>query len=419
MMVKQLSRFFNLVCEEPYRLFFPLGILAGILGVGHWIFVSLGWIKTYSPFFHSSIQMQAYMACFVGGFLLTALPRFSSTPYASRREILTFLGCIAGITLFLIFRQWILAEMTFLAWLLALASFAVRRILRRRREVLPPTEFVWIPIAVIHGIVGTALELLGQLRILPAWSIGIGKPMLEQGFLTAVVLGVGGFLAPRLMGVYPLVQPSPIGSDGASRSARLRRVQIHFIGGALLFASFWLEGLGAKVLGYGLRACVVTAELFWTCRLYRSPRIADLFVRILWVSLWMVVIGSWAVALFPNYRAAALHLEFIGGFSLMTFAIGTMVILSHAGESNRLRESIWALWVVALGLSLALGLRAASVFFPEMYFQILGAAAALWVFASTGWLCFVTPRILKIPREGEFESCHEEAKQRVMRMSRF
>ena len=49
------------VCREPFRLFFPLGIWMGFVGLSPWLFYALGWAENYSSFFHSSTQMLVYM----------------------------------------------------------------------------------------------------------------------------------------------------------------------------------------------------------------------------------------------------------------------------------------------------------------------------------------------------------------------
>ena len=77
-----------LICREPYRLLFPLGALFGCLGVGHWLLYALQW-SSASNLFHASIQMTAYMYCFIAGFLMTALPRFASAPPASTARTAT------------------------------------------------------------------------------------------------------------------------------------------------------------------------------------------------------------------------------------------------------------------------------------------------------------------------------------------
>jgi len=80
----------KVICREPYRLFFPLGILMGTVGISHWLFYALGWMKSYSGFFHSSIQILSYMNCFIIGFLLTALPRFTGAKHATKNELFLF-----------------------------------------------------------------------------------------------------------------------------------------------------------------------------------------------------------------------------------------------------------------------------------------------------------------------------------------
>lgn len=236
--------------------------------------------------------------------------------------------------------------------------------------------------------------------------------MAEQGFLLAMVVGVGGFLAPRLMGRFQAIPSREICSVEKTHPIRRRRIFVHLAAGIILFSSFWLEGLGLTGWAFGLRAAVVTGELFWTCSLIFPPRTPELYAKLLWVSLWMVVIGNWAVLFFPALRTAFLHLIFIGGFSLMTFAVATVVTLSHSGEAGKLRQPLPVLWFVAAGLSAALGLRLAAQFFPNVYFHLLGAASLCWLVAGGSWLIFAFPFFLKLPNKEEFEEFHEQAKRR-------
>ncbi len=407
----------NRFCDEPYRLFFPLGAIFGIVGVSHWLFYAVGWIKTYSFFFHSSIQIMVYMTCFVTGFLLTAMPRFSATRHASRSEILLFLACIFSIFVFLTFGCWIAAELSFLAWMLTLGRFGVSRFIKKKESPggpnSPPLEFIWIPIAILHGVAGVLILTLSQARLIPAYLSVVGKPMVEQGFLLSVVVGVGGFLIPRVMGTFKAVASKETCTLEEVTRERRQSISFHLIMGIVLFISFWLEGFGFQVFGYALRAVVVTGEFFHNGLLPRPPKVTDLFVRLVWLSVWMITLGYWLATFLPEYRVVTLHFVFIGGFSLMTFSIATMVVMSHAGEGEKLRGSPWILWVVVVGLALALLKRITAIFFPDVYFNFLGAAALFWVLADFSWLCFIAPRILKIPQADEFERLHEEAKRRL------
>lgn len=420
-MKAKINQIISLFCEEPYRLFFPLGILIGIIGIGHWLIYALGWVDTYSGFFHASIQMQGYMACFVIGFLLTAMPRFSGTARSSRAELFTFLLLILSVVGFLFGGQWILAELSFIALLAALIRFAAVRVLGHSgggeaKKVSPPVEFVWIPVAILHGVVGSVVLILNQLYVIPAWTIDIGQDMGQQGFILAVVAGVGGFLAPRLMGLYEAVKPSEVCTMEEAGRLRKRKVQIHLLAGTLFFLSFCFDIPGFETWAHGIRALVVTAVLIWTRSLPRPPRVPDFFAKLLWISMWMIPIGLWLIVFFPKYEKEMLHITFIGGLSLMTFAVATMVVLSHSGQAHRLRKPLFILWMVLIGVILTLGFRLAAALKGAWYFPLLGFAASLWIVVGVSWLCFVAPGILAVPAAGTFEHQHEQEKQRMNRL---
>lgn len=423
-METKIGKVIALVCKEPYRLFFPLGILLGTLGAGHWLFYALGWISSYSGFFHALFQMQVYMNCFVTGFLLTAIPRFSATSPASGVELVSFLTLTLAVTGFLTFHQWLLAEASFIGWLLALARFVIVRIRSRLRTLSergpqeaaggsPPVEFIWIPIAIFHGIVGALLLIGIELKVLPPSFQDVGEDLTGEGFMLAMVAGVGGFLAPRLMGLFEKIQSTEICSVEERLSRQRRRFGFYLAAGLLLFLSFWFEGGSLETWASALRALVVTSVLVLTRSFPRLPRVPDFFAKLLWLAMGMVVAGSWLAFFFPKHEKTMLHFMFIGGFSLMTFAVATVVTLSHAGEGERLRRPLAVLKIVAVGALSALTLRVASSFFPAHYFNLLAFAAISWILAAMSWLFFVLPRLWRFPPGGEFERFHEQAKQGI------
>jgi len=412
-MNSSLSRLANLFCNEPYRIFFPLGVMAGVIGASHWLFYALGWAERYSGFFHSSIQMKCYMMCFVVGFLMTAIPRFASAPTATGKEVSIFILLIFINISFLFRENWIGSETVFIFYLLFLARFIVVRFINKKGNASPPTEFVWIGIGILHGLIGSSLVLLGQFSIGPVWLAKAGKAMGEQGFLLSVVVGVGGFLAPRLMGNFSLIKPEEIRRMASDKIARRNRILIHVAAGLILFVSFWLEGINWMRTAYFIRALVVTAELMLTRVLPRPPVVKTLFSWLLWSSMLLVLIGSWAAGLFIPYRIGMLHIVFIGGYALMTFTVGTMVILSHGGEAPKLQRPLFILRFIGFGVLFALLLRILSNFLTSDYFTWLGAAASVWLVVGVSWLCYAAPKIVKIPKEGEFDRQHEEAKKKL------
>lgn len=390
---------FKKICEEPYRLFFPLAVLAGITGVSHWLFYALKIQSDYSGVFHSSIQAQLYVSFFIFGFLMTAGPRFAGAPHATPGEVLVFVLLFSLIFICVTFHYWSAADLLYIALLLSLGRFLFQRMLKRG-AYKPPAEFVWIPIGILCGAIGAALSVAGRKGFIPVEALVAGKVMKEQGFILAVVMGIGGFLGPRLMGFSRLLTPTELRSMAEAQKKRHQRMMIHFIAGLGLLTSFWIEGSGHLALAYGLRAVVITAELLWTTSIYRFPVVRELFARLLWLSLWMVILGYWGTAFFPMRRKEMLHIAFIGGFSLMTFAVATMVVLNHAGEGEKLKKPLWALIVAGLGVILALVPRLTAAFFPEQYFGWLAAASACWLLAGISWLLFVIPKLMRRQNSG-------------------
>jgi uncharacterized protein involved in response to NO len=113
-----------------------------------------------------------------------------------------------------------------------------------------------------------------------------------------------------------------------------------------------------------------------------------------------------------------LHFIFIGGYSLMTFAVATMVITSHAGRSEQLKCRSKIISFLAFALVSATCLRVASAFFPSRYFQFLGLSSFLWLAAAFLWLVRMAPLIFTFPGAEDIASMHASAKERILNLRR-
>jgi uncharacterized protein involved in response to NO len=399
--------------REPFRIFFPLGVLLGLVGVNYWLVYALGAEGSFSRLTHAGLQAGGYMGGFILGFLLTALPRFSSTRPATSWELSLFLALFLAQPLLLFLGRHAEAQAVFAALLLALAVFVGRRFARRSAGAGPPPEFIWILIAIGFGLLGWLLVSVSQGGWLPIRWATAGWQLSHQGFLLAIVLGVGGFMTPRLMGRgFLLANPTSVSDEQVGRLRR-RRVLMHLAAALVLLASFLIETPGAIAQAYALRAAVVTAELSWTTQFFRPPASRDRYVTYVWVSLWLIVLGLWAASILPRYRIVMLHLMFLGGFSLMTFAVGTMVALSHGGGGQRLAGPIWQLDLIGVGMAAAIITRLLSEGVPKHYFFFLGGAAICWSISAIAWLSLTLPYILAVPAPEAFERLHEAAKRRL------
>jgi len=379
--------------EEPFRLFFPLGITCGVVGAGHWLFYGLGLTGSYSGFVHASIQIQGFMACFIFGFLFTAWPKFAVGPVATWWEIV---GVFAGGALVLVSLAagwWPLVEVGTLVQLTAFGVFMGGRYWRRATQ--QPPALIFLTVAFVHAAVGAGLLLWIRLDGPPALEL-LGRRLLWQGSCLAVVLGMGGHLIPRVLGmpegVVPKL-PAPTGWAGVRVAFRGWRAWSCWLSGGLLFASFLIEHGGAEPLGRMVRAAVVSVHLVASTQVWRLPRVRATFVYGLWVSVWLVVVGLWAAAFASRYHVAALHLVFIGGFSLLVLTIGARVTLSHGGYM-RLEARNRLVAAVIAGVLVAAALRVGADASPERYFATVASAAGVWMMACLLWAAYFIPKMV-------------------------
>ena len=193
------TRFFAACCEEPFRIFFPLGLLAGVMGVSLWPLYFAGVHKFYPGVMHARLMVEGFMAAFVFGFLGTAGPRLTSTPHLSRSELGTLLALYAGVVATQIAERYILGDALFLVLLVCFATLMGKRF--ARRGDLPPPGFVLVAMGFATAIAGTLLTLIGATG--KPLCIMLGGTLMNQAFVLFLVLGVGSFLLPRFLSLPP------------------------------------------------------------------------------------------------------------------------------------------------------------------------------------------------------------------------
>jgi uncharacterized protein involved in response to NO len=85
---------------------------------------------------------------------------------------------------------------------------------------------------------------------------------------------------------------------------------------------------------------------------WKLPSVRTTLAWCVWTSHWLIIASVWLVAIFPLYRIDFLHVLFIGGFTLLIFAVATRVALSHGGHSLTLERGSRPL---RIGLASGLG----------------------------------------------------------------
>src|SRR5438128_11231971 len=111
---------------DPYRIFFPLGIVLGAMGVSIWPLYYFGITDGYSGRAHAFVQTDGFLYSFIAGFLLTAIPRFTGTEPPSRRVPCVLAALVAGSAIAFEFQQFAAVQARFLLAHSFLTPLAVR-----------------------------------------------------------------------------------------------------------------------------------------------------------------------------------------------------------------------------------------------------------------------------------------------------
>jgi hypothetical protein len=109
--------------HDPWRLFFPLGVLLAWAGVLEWLLYALGLTAAYPAIFHATAQIQGFMTCMAVGFLYTFVPRRTATPEPSPLEL------VAAATVAAWVERLALAQGLWAAGMVVCAAFVLRRVL--------------------------------------------------------------------------------------------------------------------------------------------------------------------------------------------------------------------------------------------------------------------------------------------------
>jgi len=375
--------------SEPYRLLFPLGALLAWAGVLHWLLLAAGAIDGYRSTFHAIAQVQGFMTCFAVGFLFTFIPRRTGGPPASAWQVIAVTVAPVATTAFAWFELWVASQACWLAGVLVVMGFAFSRVRRASPRGSFPPGFLWVPgalfgsvaAAVVAGVGGAGGDDL-------LWLHDLGRSFIQQGLFTGLVLGVGSLLLPVLAYGKP---PRPGGGRGA--------VAAHAAAIAAFVASFVVEQRASMSAGFAMRAAV-TAGVLWSAGLWRRPTMPGLHRLLAWLSAWCLPLGALAVAAFPGYRRAGLHVTFIGCFALAALSVSVHVALTHAGRARLLERRPRQVIGFALLLAAALVFRAAVDLDPVRFNVWLGCASGSFLAATVLWGWLVVPNLTSHAKVG-------------------
>lgn len=378
--------------RDPYLLFFPLGILLSWAGVGHWLLLAVGLSSSFQPIFHAMVQVQGFLMAFAVGFLFTMIPRRTGSRPPAAWEVGLCAGALIVTTLAAWWHQWHLAQAAWLILAVVVVAFAVRRFAAATSRRRPPNGFVWIPLSILMGVVGSVLTGIGAARGGDwFWLHNVGQGMVLQGMFVGLVLGVGGL-------AFPLMTRGQAPADSQGTSADRAVVLLHVAAAAVLAATFFVEVTSSVRAAMALRALIVLGVLVAAVELWRPPDQPGSNRWLVWGAGWLLPTGYVLAALWPSYGRAALHVTFVGGFALLALAVGTQVTLGHSGHRDVMLGRPWQVWVIGVLMGTAILARGLMQVDPARYFLWMGLASGAFLAATVVWMVFLLPKMVW-PRE--------------------
>jgi uncharacterized protein involved in response to NO len=342
------------------------------------------------------MMVEGFMGAFVFGFLGTALPRLTGTSRFSRVELGIFIVLLLGAVGLHIGQQYVLGDAVFLGLLLL---FALRMGWRfSQRSDAPPPSFALVAFGFANAIAGTVLLLAGVAGVGDMRWPALGLLLLYEGFVLYLVLGVGGFLLPRFLGVLARVDASE--ARETSKQWKAHAVFAAAIG-VVLLTSFFVEVFAVMPKLAGVMRFLAAAAFLGVEILFGRSTVPSVTVtRCLRVALLLLLLGVLFPVIWPMQRVAGLHIVFIGGFTLITFTVATRVVLGHSGKGHLVMQPLPFLRVAAGLLVIAAILRAVGDFQWALRGRLLEGASYCWMFAAAVWSWRVLPNV-RVPDSPE------------------
>ncbi len=376
----------DLFCREPFRIFFPIGLLLGALGVSLWILYYAGISALYPGVSHARLMIEGFIASFVIGFLGTAGPRLLEAPHFSRAELLILLTLdllAAGLHLGGTNRAGDVAFGLCLAFFLFVLG---RRFVQRRES--PPPNFALAGLSLVNALAGAVLLAVFENE---AYSVTyrMGAAFLQEGFPLLAILGVAPFMLPLLLNF------STMEELRAPSSSWIGNAALALIVGLTIDATFALAAFGLTSLSAWLRIAAIVVYL-----VAQMPRTGRSFLgNCLRAGLAAILLGFVTQALWPQLRVAALHIIFLTGFAFVILTVATRVILGHSGNAHLFTRRLPFHIVVAALLATAMLSRFTADLAPRARALHLIAAAVLWLTAILVWAIKLVPKLTVVETE--------------------
>lgn len=386
----------TLCANEPFRVFFPLGLFLGMCGVTLWPLFVWHAIGYYPATVHVRLMIEGLMGSFIIGFLGTAGPRLLEAPAFRPIESFSLFALQVLSALLHLMRKQVGGDMIFLMVLLLFLGLVARRIRERPEMVLPPPSFVLVLVGYGCAIIGIGLVISASFLSNGVHMNQLGALMLNQGFVLLPILGVGAFFLPKLLGG---ARPDPTDLE-MPISQWKRKAGIAALAGILILISFILETGDSVRTAAALRGMTALLYFFTQGRFFQRPIGPPFLAYCFRLGFLLLLIGLLLPVVLTPYRIANLHVTFLGGFSIILFTVSTRVVVGHSGQTHLFQQRMPFLMVALTLLLLAMTARVAADFSAAVRNSHLVYAAVIWLGAAAAWAWALFPKLLATDESG-------------------
>lgn len=384
---------------EPYRIFFPIGILGAITGVIVWIFpwlinldiLPVGWfLNAYPVMKHVELLSGLFLLPIVIGFLLTAIPRFvMGTGFLNIYGLSYFILLQILIIFFSIFYDdrlifYFLYSLT----LFSASIFIFGKFYESRSKVSPYLYF---------SLIGTLLGFLGGLVMFfsayfgtSLW-IGLGRHLIYYGFLPFLILSFGTkLIIPIVVGQNPTLKNQWIKiAENISGRTLIIFITLYISSFVIEFFSTLYGIQSLQFLFAGLRLCLL---LFWFIKFFHLKEFQSFkgtMPIVVYISICTFLLGLGGYAFGGNHAIHFAHIYFIGGLSLFVFCIMVRVVLSHSGKDVSIEKTSKIFYWFAFLLILAALTRGTAHLFPSIFISHLAYASIVYILFLITWTVWI------------------------------
>lgn len=386
--VKRSERMTELLAREPFRVFFPLATLSGMVGVALWPLNLLGIIAMYPGQFHARIMAHGLFGGFIVGFLGTAMPRMLSAQKLKPFEVIPLLVAHMAAVAAYATGHLQIGNALFLSLLIGFGGVMAGRL--KSRKDMPPPGFVLVAFSLLSAAAGAFLGLFDFAATNPQL-VTLDHLLSYQGFALFPILGVGPFILPRF---YGLNSAHDLPESLAPSKAWIRKAAFATSVGVLIFVSFVFEAKAFIRAAYAIRFLAAAGYILAEMPLKKGPAGFSVFGAAIRISLIGIVAGLGAIVFAPAYRVALLHITLVGGFAVITFVVATRVLFGHSGNLSKLKgRNRWFPTAVVLML-FGMATRISGDFVPKIMASHYIYGAIVWIVGVTIWAFYALPKAL-------------------------